>query len=168
MGLTAKQQRFVEEYLIDLNATRAAKRAGYSARNADKIGAQLLGKTRVAEAVEAQRKKQSEKADIKIQDVIREYARLAFSNVSDFLTFDAAGVALKDSSSIPREILAAVSEVSDTKEGVKFKLHSKTSALDSLCKVLGFNFSDRSDSHASPGEIAKRLMDLLRMAGNHR
>lgn len=48
MALTAKQQRFVAEYLIDLNATQAAVRAGYSERNADKIGSQLLGKTGVA------------------------------------------------------------------------------------------------------------------------
>lgn len=51
MALTAKQQRFVEEYLVDLNATQAAIRAGYSAKNADKIGPELLGKTRVAEAI---------------------------------------------------------------------------------------------------------------------
>jgi len=168
MGLTAKQQRFVEEYLIDLNATQAALRAGYATKTAHVIGHENLRKPEIAAAIEAERKTQGDRADIKIQDVLREYARLAFSNVSDFLTFDGEGVALKDSASIPREILAAVSEVSDTKEGVKFKLHSKTSALDSLCKVLGFNFSDRSDNSANPGEIAKRLLDLIRLAGNHR
>jgi phage terminase small subunit len=49
--LSAKQAQFVREYLIDLNATQAAIRAGYSAKNADKIGSELLGKTRVAQAV---------------------------------------------------------------------------------------------------------------------
>ncbi len=49
--MTPKQQCFVEEYLVDLNATQAAIRAGYSAKNADKIGPELLGKTRVAEAI---------------------------------------------------------------------------------------------------------------------
>lgn len=44
MALTPKQQLFVEEYLIDLNATQAAIRAGYSPNNADKIGSELLGK----------------------------------------------------------------------------------------------------------------------------
>lgn len=53
MPLTPKQQRFVDEYLIDLNATQAAIRAGYSAKNADKIGSELLGKTRVSEAIAA-------------------------------------------------------------------------------------------------------------------
>lgn len=51
MALTPKQQLFVEEYLIDLNATQAAIRAGYSPNNADKIGSELLGKTRVSEAI---------------------------------------------------------------------------------------------------------------------
>ncbi|MCK5682360.1 terminase small subunit [bacterium] len=52
-SLTAKQKLFVSEYLADLNATQAALRAGYSTRNADKIGSELLGKTRIAEAVAA-------------------------------------------------------------------------------------------------------------------
>lgn len=51
-GLADKQQRFVDEYLIDLNATQAAIRAGYSANNADKIVSELLGKTGVAEAIQ--------------------------------------------------------------------------------------------------------------------
>lgn len=53
MALTPKQARFVQEYLVDLNATAAAKRAGYSAKNADKIGSELLGKTRVSDAIQA-------------------------------------------------------------------------------------------------------------------
>ena len=46
--LTAKQDTFCREYLLDLNATAAARRAGYSARNADKIGSELLGKPGLA------------------------------------------------------------------------------------------------------------------------
>lgn len=49
--MTEKQKRFTEEYLIDLNATQAAIRAGYSPKNADKIGHELLGKTRVLAAI---------------------------------------------------------------------------------------------------------------------
>lgn len=49
--LTEKQKRFVQEYLVDLNATAAAKRAGYSAKTADRIGPELLGKTCVSEAI---------------------------------------------------------------------------------------------------------------------
>ena len=52
-NLTPKQQRFVEEYLIDLNATQAAIRAGYSEKTADSIGLQLLRKTQVSEQLRA-------------------------------------------------------------------------------------------------------------------
>lgn len=50
--LTDKQKRFVAEYLVDLNATAAARRAGYSAKTADRIGPELLGKTCVSEAIQ--------------------------------------------------------------------------------------------------------------------
>ena len=50
-ALTPKQQRFVQEFLVDGNATQSACRAGYSKANADKIGSELLGKTRIAEAI---------------------------------------------------------------------------------------------------------------------
>lgn len=58
--LTPKQQRFVEEYLIDLNATQAAIRAGYSEKTAQWIGPQLLTKTHVLEAVQVAQSKLSE------------------------------------------------------------------------------------------------------------
>lgn len=63
-NLTPKQQRFVEEYLVDLNATRAAIRAGYSAKNADKIASQLLGKNRVAEAIAAAKAERSSRVAV--------------------------------------------------------------------------------------------------------
>lgn len=68
--LTPKQQRFVEEYLVDLNATQAAIRAGYSARNADKIAFQLLGKTRVAEAIAAAQAERSARVSVSADYVV--------------------------------------------------------------------------------------------------
>lgn len=63
-ALTPKQARFVAEYLIDLNATQAAKRAGYSERTADAIGLQLLRKTQVASAIAAAQAKRAERTEI--------------------------------------------------------------------------------------------------------
>ena len=68
--LTGKQKRFVEEYLCDLNATQAAIRAGYSAKTAEWIGPQLLGKTHVAAAIQAEMNKRSEKTGITSEYVI--------------------------------------------------------------------------------------------------
>ena len=70
-NLTPKQQRFVEEYLIDLNATQAAIRAGYSEKTAKVIAAQNLSKLNVQEAIEDARKEVSEKALITTEMVVK-------------------------------------------------------------------------------------------------
>ena len=62
--LTDKQRLFIHEYPKDLNATKAAVRAGYSAKNADKIGPELLGKTRIREPIEEVVSKRLENAAI--------------------------------------------------------------------------------------------------------
>ena len=73
-GLTPKQKRFVEEYLIDLNSTAAARRAGYSEKTADRIGPELLGKTCVSKAIEAAKQKRSARTEVTQDRVILELA----------------------------------------------------------------------------------------------
>lgn len=74
--LTPKQQRFVEEYLVDLNATAAAKRAGYSVRTAEWQGPQLLGKSHVAAAVAEARQVLSERTARTVCDVLADISRV--------------------------------------------------------------------------------------------
>ena len=80
-GLTAKQQRFVEEYLVDLNATQAAIRAGYSEKTAQQTGSENLSKPVIAEAIAIGRKAQSERTEITVDKILkqleedREFAR---------------------------------------------------------------------------------------------
>ena len=71
--MTPKQERFVEEYLIDLNATQAAIRAGYAKTNADVTGPRLLGNVGIAEAIKAGQEKKAEKLDITALDLVKEY-----------------------------------------------------------------------------------------------
>lgn len=70
-GLTPKQQAFVAEYLVDLNGSAAARRAGYSAKNADKIASELLGKTRVREAIAAAMEERSKRVEIDADYVLK-------------------------------------------------------------------------------------------------
>lgn len=63
-GLTPKQRAFVAEYLVDLNGAAAARRAGYSAKNADNIASELLGKTQVREALAAAMEERSKRVEI--------------------------------------------------------------------------------------------------------
>lgn len=70
--LTPKQERFVDEYLVDLNASAAARRAGYSAKSANRIGPELLGKTCVREAIEKAKAKRVARTGITQDDVVKE------------------------------------------------------------------------------------------------
>lgn len=81
MALTAKQRRFVDEYLIDLNATQAAIRAGYSPKRADAIGYENLRKPDIADAVSAAMKEREERTHITQDRVLQELARIAFFDI---------------------------------------------------------------------------------------
>jgi len=81
--LTDKQRRFVEEYLVDLNATQAAIRAGYSERTADRIGPELLGKSWVSAAIQEAINQRSRRTEITQDRVLNELAIVAFGEGSD-------------------------------------------------------------------------------------
>lgn len=76
MNLTPKQERFVAEYLIDLNASAAARRAGYSERTADAIGRENLGKPTIAAAIAAGRAAVAERAKRSVDDVMADIAKV--------------------------------------------------------------------------------------------
>lgn len=89
MALTPKQAAFVDEYLKDLNATQAAIRAGYSAKTADRIGPELLGKTCVAAAIRAAQTKRAERVKVDADYVLHRLAEIDQLDVLDIL--DSAG-----------------------------------------------------------------------------
>ena len=75
--MTPRKQRFVDEYLVDLNATQAAIRAGYSARTAEQQGPRLLGNVEIAQAVQAAQQARSHRVLINQDDVLRGLRREA-------------------------------------------------------------------------------------------
>lgn len=81
MRLSPKQARFVDEYLVDLNATQAAIRAGYAPTNADVVGPRLVGKSWIAEAIQAGIKQRSLRTNITQDRVLQELGRIAFFDI---------------------------------------------------------------------------------------
>lgn len=160
--LTPKQERFVQEYLIDLNATQAAIRAGYSAKTAEQQGPRLLGNVGVAEAIKAAQDARAKRTNITQDRVLQEYARIAFSNMKDFAEFGEGGVALKNLADMDDDAARCVAEVSEstTKDGgsVRFKLHDKKGALDSLARHLGM-FTDKTEHSGHLGVTHYKWMD---------
>lgn len=139
--LTAKQARFVEEYLIDLNAAAAARRAGYSVKMADRIGFQLLEKTRIQAAIQAAQLARSARTGITADRVIAEIAKVAFADPRNVMTWGPGGVRLIDSATLSEIDVAMIAEVSETRSesggSLKVKLHSKLDALEKLAKHVG-------------------------------
>lgn len=144
--LTDKQSKFVEEYLIDLNATQAAIRAGYSVKNADKIGSELLGKTRVSNAISEQMAVRSRRTGINADRVVRELAKIAFVNASDVIcTHDASvliGATRDDTAAIASIKVKTIPTDDGTITEREVKFYSKDKALELLGKHLGM-FTDK-------------------------
>lgn len=147
--LTAKQQRFCDEYLIDLNATQAAIRAGYKANKKNTfevIGYQLLQKTSVLEKIQQEMAKRSKRTGINQDRVIQELARIAFVNASDVIDPEDASVR----TDATEDDLACIQSVKvKTMDGEKgssiereVKLNDKMKALELLGKHLGM-FKDK-------------------------
>lgn len=165
-SLSAKQARFVEEYPIDLNATQAAIRAGYSPRTAQSQGPRLLDHVVVAAALSDALKARSARTQITADQVLEELAKLAFSNMEDFAKVDGNGGAALDLSNIDRDQFAAVSELTtDTIGGLttrtKVKLSCKRASLELLGKNLGmFNKLVLSGDPDSPivTQVTRRII----------
>lgn len=135
--LTAKQQRFVDEYLIDLNATQAAIRAGYSAHTAGKIGPQLLGKTGIQAAIRARQETLQEKVGVRQEHVLAALAAIAFADIGDYVESDATGERLRPMSALTRAQRSAIADARQFRDGFSLRLHSRLKALDMLARHLG-------------------------------
>ncbi|MDR0615921.1 MAG: terminase small subunit [Synergistaceae bacterium] len=151
--MNRKRQRFVEEYLIDLNATQAAIRAGYSEKSAVKIGHQLLDKTR--HLIDAALAERSEKTKITAERVVQELAALAFTDFRKAVAWGPDGVRLLPSDELGDGEAAIIAEVTETRSetggSIKAKRYDKLKALELLGRHLGM-FSDKVDMRHS-GEV---------------
>ena len=154
--LTPKQQRFVEEYLIDLNGTQAAIRAGYSPRTACEQSAQLLAKLKVKHAVDAAMAERSARTGVTQDRVVRELARIAFADPTAIINFR-TGEVRGDLSEDDRAALAGVKvKDGDTVSEREVKLCDKLRAL----VLLGRHLNMFSDTVQLTGEVPRIIDDI--------
>lgn len=181
-NLTPKQQRFVDEYLIDMNATQAYIRAGYTARgNAAEVNAiRLLRNAQVAALVDEGRKAISERTELTQEQVVTELAKIGFSDVRKLFDENGALIPIHMLSDEAAACLSSFEVVTRRPPGggegevehvVKVKLWDKPSALVNLGKHLG-GFNDKSTVNhqhlhlhqRTPEESRNMLEDRLREA----
>lgn len=160
--MTDKQRRFCEEYLIDLNATQAAIRAGYSPKTANEQGARLLANVSVRARIDAAMAEQSKRTGVTADRVVRELARIAFVNPTDVVNTDKATVlpnASKDNTAAIASVKVKTSN-SDTGKSVEreIRFHDKNKALELLGRHLGM-FNDKLNVTA---EGAVKIIDDIK------
>jgi phage terminase small subunit len=147
--LSPKQERFCQEYMIDLNATKAAIRAGYSSKTAYSIGEENLRKPEIKKFIQEVREKDAKVAEITRSMVLEGYRKLAFYDTRKFYNENGDLIDVNDLDDETSFALTSF-EVSEEKEkGVvtgyvkKIKMSDRKNALDSICKVLGYNASEK-------------------------
>ena len=145
--LTNKQRLFVQEYLIDLNATQAAIRAGYSVESARDIGCENLTKPNIQQEIAKAMAERSKRTGVNQDRIVLDLARLAFVNMTDVV--DDKGK-IKDTAT--EDDLSCIESIkykrSDSETGSSIerevKIGSKLKALELLGKHLGM-WNDKFD-----------------------
>lgn len=142
-----KQKRFIEEYLIDLNATQAAIRAGYSPHSAKEIGSENLTKPNISSAIAKAKAERSKRTGINQDRVLLELARIGFAKITDVMDLTTAQI--KENAS--EDDLACIQsiKIKPNKWGIEWevKLYDKKAALELLGKHLGM-FKDKVELDA--------------------
>lgn len=158
--LTPKQAQFVREYLVDLNATQAAIRAGYSPRTAESQGSTLLRNPKVRACLEVGRARLAQAVEVTQERVLQELARLGFLDPRRLFNPDGSPKPIQDLDDDTAAALAGL-DVMEVYEGQgenrafvgylkKYKLADKKGALDSIAKHLGM-FVERKELTGKDG-----------------
>ncbi|HBN8397832.1 terminase small subunit [Pseudomonas aeruginosa] len=169
MALTKKQRLFVDEYLIDLNATQAAIRAGYSTRRATEIGYQLLQRPEVAQAIQAAMAERSKRTEVEADYVIRRLREIDEMDVLDILEDDGSFRSIRDWPKAWRQFLSGI-EIAELFEGRgddrriagvlrKVKWPDKLRNLELLSRHVGTE-SAALDIELKRLEVAKKRAEL--------
>lgn len=168
--LTPKQERFVAEYLIDLNATQAAIRAGYSEKTAHAIGHENLSKPEIAAAISAASKQVADNTGLSVERVLLEAQRLAFFDIRKLVNADGTPKKLNELDDDTAAAIAGldVATVGNDDVGIgqvlKYKIADKNAAIERLFKHLGL--FDKDNRQKNPGESLGDFLNALSARGS--
>lgn len=159
--MTKKQKLFVEEYLIDLNATQAAIRAGYSPDTAKEIGCENLTKPNIRACIDREMAERSKRTGVNADRVVQELAKIAFVNAVDVIDTETATV---KEDALPEDTAAIQSVKVKTfgDDGLEreIKMADKLKALELLGKHMGM-FKDKVELSGILDTEKTKLDDLL-------
>lgn len=149
--MTDKQKIFADEYLIDLNATRAYRKAYPNCKkdsSADAAARKLLGNTRIQKYISERMEERQKRTEVTQDRVVEELAAIAFSKATDYVEIRSNGVAgmviIKPTSELSDTQVRAISGIKEGANGIEIKLNDKEKALELLGRHLGM-WNDKLD-----------------------
>lgn len=161
--LSEKQKAFVDNYLIDLNASKAARKVGYSEKSTNVRGSILLAKDNIKSYVNEKMEERAKRTEITQDNVVKELAKIAFSDMKDFAVWNKNGVDLIDSDLLGDES-SAIQEISSQStefgNNLKLKFYSKLTALELLGRHLKLELAKTQNNVNINGNIAVSLENL--------
>ncbi|WP_270394957.1 terminase small subunit [Blautia obeum] len=160
--MTEKQKIFADEYLIDLNATRAY-RVAYPSVKKDEVAAaaaaRLLKNVKVAAYIQKRMEERQKRTEITQDRVLEELAAIAFARATDYAEVKGECVRIKDTDTLDEQQIRAIAGIKEGKYGIELKLNDKEKALELLGRHLGM-FKDKLEVSGLEEE-KKKLGDIL-------
>lgn len=160
--MTEKQKIFADEYLIDLNATRAYRKAYPSVKRdetAAQAGSRMLRNVKVAAYIQERMQERQKRTEITQDRVLQELAAIAFAKATDYAEVTDECVKIKDTKDLDEQQIRAIAGIKEGKFGIELKLNDKEKALELLGRHLGM-FKDRVEVSGLEEE-KKKLGDIL-------
>lgn len=138
--MTEKQKIFVDEYLIDLNATRAYRVAYPSVKKeqtAAQAGSRMLRNVKVAAYIQERMDERQKRTEVTQDRVVQELAYSAFARVTDYVEVVNGVVRIKSTADMSEEQIRAIAGIKEGANGIEIKLNDKEKALELLGRHLG-------------------------------
>ena len=145
--MTDKQKIFADEYLIDLNATRAYRVAYPNVKNDETAavnGSKMLRNTKVAKYIQDRMEERQERTEVTQDRVVQELAASAFAKATDYVEIRGGRVVIKDTSQLEDNQIRAIAGIKEGANGIEIKLNDKEKALELLGRHLGM-WNDKLD-----------------------
>lgn len=170
--LSPRQELFISEYLVDLNATQAAIRAGYSAKTARKQASRLLSNVDISQRITEKRQKQAANTGLSVERVLKEAMRLAFFDIRKLTDSEGNPIPVHqldaDTAAAIQGLELATERGPDKESGPtivrKYKIADKNSAIERLFKHLGLFEKDNKQSN--PGDAMTAFLADLSARGS--
>jgi phage terminase small subunit len=156
--LTAKEELFCKEYLVDLNGAAAARRAGYAKKHARSIAFQCLERPDVREVIRKGMAERAKRVEMTADKVLVDLADIAQTDLTQVVQIKHGQVYVTDTDLLPENVRRCITEISATPAGIRIKFTDRVKALELLGRHLAM-FSDNLNLHDKRAKPVEQMTE---------